>query len=280
MPSFPIFSLFAPWIVSFCLFIFHHYHFHHIYFFISSVFSSLLISSISWEYFSPLHAWTFLTPSLLYHQLSSLLSLIPLFPCFICSIYVYVFFTLCSPHLIPLFSTNILLYSNLLVSTSVSSVPLFPTSWLFSFSLSSFVPPFILSFFLCSVLHYLTPSSCPFLFRPFLFFFLFFCPVFLMGCQSSLCSPYDIIQCHLQPVCNTVQVLVALDTTSLDRKQEEEISAPNLAYFRGSETPSLVSVTTQTPPPTWQMWDLIGSSLLHILCLVLLFAAYTWSELT
>ncbi|XP_076603137.1 leucine-rich repeat and calponin homology domain-containing protein 1 isoform X11 [Chaetodon auriga] len=98
--------------------------------------------------------------------------------------------------------------------------------------------------------------------------------------ESSLCSPYDIIQCRLQPVRATVQVLVAFDTSSVDRKQEEEISAPNLVYFRGSETPSLVSVTTQTPPPAWQIWDLIGSSLLHILCLVLLFVAYSWSELT
>uniref|UniRef100_A0A3Q4HNT1 Calponin-homology (CH) domain-containing protein n=2 Tax=Pseudocrenilabrinae TaxID=318546 RepID=A0A3Q4HNT1_NEOBR len=62
--------------------------------------------------------------------------------------------------------------------------------------------------------------------------------------ESSLCSPYDIIQCRLQP------------------------------------TPLLVSVTTQTPPPAWQIWDLIGSSLVHILCLVLLFVAYSWTELT
>uniref|UniRef100_A0A3Q2DYU3 Calponin-homology (CH) domain-containing protein n=1 Tax=Cyprinodon variegatus TaxID=28743 RepID=A0A3Q2DYU3_CYPVA len=46
------------------------------------------------------------------------------------------------------------------------------------------------------------------------------------------------------------------------------------------ETRSLVSVTTQTPPPAWQIWDIIGSSLLHILCLVLLFIAYSWIELT
>ncbi|XP_027147090.1 leucine-rich repeat and calponin homology domain-containing protein 1 isoform X2 [Larimichthys crocea] len=96
--------------------------------------------------------------------------------------------------------------------------------------------------------------------------------------ESSLCSPYDIIQCRLQPVRATVQLLVALDTTSLDRK--EAISAPSPASSGKSETPSLVSVTTQTPPPAWQIWDLIGSSLLHILCLVLLFVAYSWSELT
>ncbi|KAM9347201.1 leucine-rich repeat and calponin homology domain-containing protein 1 [Symphorus nematophorus] len=98
--------------------------------------------------------------------------------------------------------------------------------------------------------------------------------------ESSLCSPYDIIQCRLQPVRATVQALVALDTTSVDRKQEEAISTPKPASSGGSKTPSLVSVTTQTPPPAWQIWDLIGSSLLHILCLVLLFVAYTWSELT
>ncbi|XP_074513884.1 leucine-rich repeat and calponin homology domain-containing protein 1 isoform X6 [Sebastes fasciatus] len=98
--------------------------------------------------------------------------------------------------------------------------------------------------------------------------------------ESSLCSPYDIIQCRLQPVCAAVQALVALDTTSPDRKREEAISTPNPASSGVSETPSLVSVTTQTPPPAWQIWDLIGSSLLHILCLVLLFVAYSWSELT
>ncbi|XP_078030834.1 leucine-rich repeat and calponin homology domain-containing protein 1 isoform X1 [Epinephelus lanceolatus] len=96
--------------------------------------------------------------------------------------------------------------------------------------------------------------------------------------ESSLCSPYDIIQCRLQPVRATVQALVALDTTSADRKQEA--ATPNPASSGVSETPSLVSVTTQTPPPAWQIWDIIGSSLLHILCLVLLFVAYSWSELT
>ncbi|KAM4558753.1 leucine-rich repeat and calponin homology domain-containing protein 1 isoform 1-T1 [Odontesthes bonariensis] len=98
--------------------------------------------------------------------------------------------------------------------------------------------------------------------------------------ESSLCSPYDIIQCRLQPVCATVRALVALDTTFLDRKQDEAISTPSPASCRASGTPSLVSVTTQTPPPAWQIWDIIGSSLLHIICLVLLFVAYSWIELT
>uniref|UniRef100_UPI0037E7551E leucine-rich repeat and calponin homology domain-containing protein 1 isoform X2 n=1 Tax=Semicossyphus pulcher TaxID=241346 RepID=UPI0037E7551E len=98
--------------------------------------------------------------------------------------------------------------------------------------------------------------------------------------ESSLCSPYDIIQCRLQPVHVTVRALVARDTTSPQRKQEEAISSPNPASSGVSETPLLVSVTTQTPPPAWQIWDLIGSSLLHVLCLLLLFVAYSWSELT
>ncbi|XP_069568187.1 leucine-rich repeat and calponin homology domain-containing protein 1 isoform X6 [Brachyistius frenatus] len=98
--------------------------------------------------------------------------------------------------------------------------------------------------------------------------------------ESSLCSPYDITQCRLQPVRATVRALVALDATPRDRKQDEVISTPSPASPGASETPSLVSVTTQTPPPAWQIWDIVGSSLVHILCLVLLFVAYSWSELT
>ncbi|KAL3055839.1 hypothetical protein OYC64_018524 [Pagothenia borchgrevinki] len=94
--------------------------------------------------------------------------------------------------------------------------------------------------------------------------------------QSSLCSPYDIIQSRLQPLSVTVQALVSFDTSSPDRKQEVVVSSKSPA----PSSPSLVSVTTQTTPPSWQIWDLIGSSLLHVLCLVLLFLAYSWSELT
>ncbi|XP_024141846.1 leucine-rich repeat and calponin homology domain-containing protein 1 isoform X6 [Oryzias melastigma] len=95
---------------------------------------------------------------------------------------------------------------------------------------------------------------------------------------SSLCSPYDIIQCRLQPVCATVGALVALDTpSSLDLKRA---STPSPAPSRAPAPPSMVSVTTQTPPPAWQIWDVIGSSLVHVLCLVLLFMAYSWMELT
>ncbi|KAJ4921429.1 hypothetical protein JOQ06_021237, partial [Pogonophryne albipinna] len=94
--------------------------------------------------------------------------------------------------------------------------------------------------------------------------------------QSSLCSPYDIIQSRLQPLSVTVQALVSFDTSSPDRKQEVAVPSKSPA----PSSPSLVSITTQTPPPSWQIWDLIGSSLLHVLCLVLLFLAYSWSELT
>uniref|UniRef100_A0A1A8RCG9 Leucine-rich repeats and calponin homology (CH) domain containing 1 n=1 Tax=Nothobranchius rachovii TaxID=451742 RepID=A0A1A8RCG9_9TELE len=97
--------------------------------------------------------------------------------------------------------------------------------------------------------------------------------------ESSLCSPYDITQCRLQPVHGTVRALVAFDTSTVNRKQDEAMSA-SPASCRSSQTPSVVSVTTQTPPPAWQVWDIIGSSLVHILCLVLLFVAYSWSELT
>uniref|UniRef100_A0A3B4UII9 Calponin-homology (CH) domain-containing protein n=1 Tax=Seriola dumerili TaxID=41447 RepID=A0A3B4UII9_SERDU len=71
--------------------------------------------------------------------------------------------------------------------------------------------------------------------------------------ESSLCSPYDIIQCRLQPVRATLRALVALDTRSLDRKREGPVSTPNPAS---------------------------SGVLVHILCLVLLFVAYSWSELT
>uniref|UniRef100_A0A1A7X945 Leucine-rich repeats and calponin homology (CH) domain containing 1 n=1 Tax=Iconisemion striatum TaxID=60296 RepID=A0A1A7X945_9TELE len=97
--------------------------------------------------------------------------------------------------------------------------------------------------------------------------------------ESSLCTPYDITQCRLQPVHGTVRALVAFDTSTVNRKQDEATST-SPASCRSSQTPSVVSVTTQTPPPAWQIWDIIGSSLVHILCLVLLFVAYSWSELT
>ncbi|XP_029936127.1 leucine-rich repeat and calponin homology domain-containing protein 1-like [Myripristis murdjan] len=98
--------------------------------------------------------------------------------------------------------------------------------------------------------------------------------------ESSLCSPYDIIQCRLRPVRTTVRALVALETTPPDRRQLQEASRTPSPASGVSDTPFLVTATTQTPPPAWQIWDLISSSLVHILCLLLLFVAYSWSELT
>uniref|UniRef100_A0A3P8ULN1 Calponin-homology (CH) domain-containing protein n=1 Tax=Cynoglossus semilaevis TaxID=244447 RepID=A0A3P8ULN1_CYNSE len=88
--------------------------------------------------------------------------------------------------------------------------------------------------------------------------------------ESSLCSSYDIIQCRLRPLRLTVQALIFLDS----KKEEATVSANSAPSPK-----SKVSVTTQTPSPTWQIWDLICSSLVHVLCLALLFVAYTWSEL-
>ncbi|XP_057707679.1 leucine-rich repeat and calponin homology domain-containing protein 1 isoform X2 [Corythoichthys intestinalis] len=92
--------------------------------------------------------------------------------------------------------------------------------------------------------------------------------------ECSLCSPYDIIQRRLPPLCVTVGTLVGGKRTE---GMPPRIKSPPVAALR---PPNSVSATTQTPPPTWRWWDLIGCSLVHILCLLLLFAFYMWSELT
>ncbi|XP_061547387.1 leucine-rich repeat and calponin homology domain-containing protein 1 isoform X3 [Phycodurus eques] len=92
--------------------------------------------------------------------------------------------------------------------------------------------------------------------------------------ECSLCSPYDIIQRRLPPLCATVRMLVG-------GKRPEGIppqkKSPPAAALPSQDS---VSVTTQTPPLAWRWWDLIGCSLVHVLCLMLLFAVYVWSELT
>lgn len=247
------------------------------------------------EYFTCLFSFFLVvnTPARLYLQLSTLILLLtPLFPppTFVPSMFSFVI-TLPASIIFPLIfpsSPSSSFFPPFVVSFPPPSLVIPPSliSFIFSFSFPHLLPllfppfPFLLSSFLVSLL----PSFL--LFRSHLLPFLsllpllpyIFPPSSQWGCQSSLCSPYDIIQCRLQPVCATVQALAALDATSLDRKQA--ISTPNPTSSGVSETPSLVSVTTQTPPPAWQIWDLIGSSLLHILCLVLLFVAYSWSELT
>ncbi|XP_077583793.1 leucine-rich repeat and calponin homology domain-containing protein 1 isoform X2 [Stigmatopora nigra] len=93
--------------------------------------------------------------------------------------------------------------------------------------------------------------------------------------ERSLCSPYDITQRRLPSLCVTVETLLGGKRTggTPARIKSTPVAAPR--------PPNSVSVTTQTPPPqTWHWWDLIGCSLVHILCLLLMFAVYLWSELT
>ncbi|XP_066542053.1 leucine-rich repeat and calponin homology domain-containing protein 1 isoform X2 [Hoplias malabaricus] len=94
--------------------------------------------------------------------------------------------------------------------------------------------------------------------------------------QSSLCSAYDVLQCSLRPIRATVQALVALDKSEGARESDGGMDGGEEKENKRKEslTPS------QAPPTSWQIWDLIGSSLIHLFCLLLLFAAYSWSELT
>lgn len=141
----------------------------------------------------------------------------------------------------------------------------------------------ILLFFYFFIILFPLALNCPLKSSnlPFFNFFSLFSLIFpssLWEYQSSLCSPYDIIQCRLRPVCTTVQILVSLETTFTDRKQKEALNVSSCRWASGA--PPRVTVATQTPLPVWQVWDLVSSSLLHILCLVLLFLAYSWIELT
>ncbi|XP_041700554.1 leucine-rich repeat and calponin homology domain-containing protein 1-like isoform X2 [Coregonus clupeaformis] len=93
--------------------------------------------------------------------------------------------------------------------------------------------------------------------------------------ESSLCSAYDIIQCHLRPIRVTVCALVTMETPTEGRDSDRQGEGPN-----PSPAPEASTQVAQAPPPAWQPWDLICSSLLHVFCLLLLFVAYSWSELT
>ncbi|XP_014029341.1 leucine-rich repeat and calponin homology domain-containing protein 1 isoform X5 [Salmo salar] len=93
--------------------------------------------------------------------------------------------------------------------------------------------------------------------------------------ESSLCSAYDIIQCHLRPIRVTVCALVAMETPTEGRDSDRQGEVPN-----PSPAPEASTQVAQALPPAWQPWDLICSSLLHMFCLLLLFVAYSWSELT
>ncbi|XP_017580137.1 leucine-rich repeat and calponin homology domain-containing protein 1 isoform X3 [Pygocentrus nattereri] len=92
--------------------------------------------------------------------------------------------------------------------------------------------------------------------------------------ESSLCSAYDILQCSLRPVRATVRALVALDKSEKAKEVDGGMNGEEKENESKSITPS------QAPPTSWHIWDLIGSSLVHLFCLLLLFVAYSWSELT
>ncbi|XP_051997779.1 leucine-rich repeat and calponin homology domain-containing protein 1 isoform X1 [Xyrauchen texanus] len=93
--------------------------------------------------------------------------------------------------------------------------------------------------------------------------------------QSSICSAYDILQCNLRPVWAVIGALLVLESKGTKQKEGKVESDRE----KETEGKKLVPESTQTPPPSWQIWDLIGSSLLHVFCLVVLFVAYSWSEL-
>ncbi|XP_053090045.1 leucine-rich repeat and calponin homology domain-containing protein 1 isoform X3 [Pangasianodon hypophthalmus] len=94
--------------------------------------------------------------------------------------------------------------------------------------------------------------------------------------ESSLCSAYDILQRSLRPVWGTVRALVSLESKRL--KDKDGGMAGEMAEREKVESESLSPCQDQSAP--WHIWDLIGSSLVHLFCLLLLFGAYTWSELT
>ncbi|XP_029558437.1 leucine-rich repeat and calponin homology domain-containing protein 1 isoform X2 [Salmo trutta] len=95
--------------------------------------------------------------------------------------------------------------------------------------------------------------------------------------ESSLCSAYDIIQCHLRPIRVTVRALVAMETPTEGRNSDRQGEDPSP---NPSPAPEVSTQVALAPSPAWQPWDLIGSSLVHVFCLLLLFVAYSWSELT
>ncbi|XP_041940219.1 leucine-rich repeat and calponin homology domain-containing protein 1 isoform X4 [Alosa sapidissima] len=96
--------------------------------------------------------------------------------------------------------------------------------------------------------------------------------------ESSLCSAYDVLQCRLRPVgaavCSVLECVSTAEREGEGGKERREDGERE----KGREVER--EKTSLAPPPTWRIWDLIGSSLLHLLCLLLLFLAYSWSELT
>ncbi|XP_064165886.1 leucine-rich repeat and calponin homology domain-containing protein 1-like isoform X2 [Anguilla rostrata] len=110
--------------------------------------------------------------------------------------------------------------------------------------------------------------------------------------ESLLCSAYDILQSDLRPVRNTVLALVALEpdkegvakSVGGAEGQAAGVVAEGevVGLAEGVAKAEVVSdkPASRAPSPSWCFWELIGSSIVHLFCLALLFAAYSWSELT
>ncbi len=107
-----------------------------------------------------------------------------------------------------------------------------------------------------------------------LFLVLFVIPSMFLLSQSSLCLAYDVLQFNLRPLWVVVAALLMVENTGTRQKEGKVESGGE----KETEVKKLIPESTQTPPPSWQIWDLIGSSLLHVFCLVMLFVAYSWSE--
>ncbi|TRY59210.1 hypothetical protein DNTS_014608 [Danionella cerebrum] len=72
-------------------------------------------------------------------------------------------------------------------------------------------------------------------------------------------ATYDVLQCHPRPLWAVVAALLMVENTGTRHKEGKVESARE----RETQFKRLIPEATQTPPPSWQIWDLIGSSLLH-----------------
>lgn len=78
---------------------------------------------------------------------------------------------------------------------------------------------------------------------------------------------------------NAVLALVALEPDKSVGGAEGKVAGVAAEGVAKAEVVS-DKPASRAPSPSWCFWDLIGSSIIHFLCLALLFAAYSWSEMT
>lgn len=158
-----IYTLFPPFFLlcslnCILLYFYFHYHLLIIFYIFCHVSTSLLISS-----FSNLPSWFLVLPCLSWTCLNFFNTITSVSPTF--------FPPFTHPSSPPPRPSSFILYylCNLLVSTSVSSLPLFLIPWLYSLFLSFFMHPFIFPFFPSSLSH---SHLLPFFVPPFFHFFL------------------------------------------------------------------------------------------------------------